>query len=153
MKLNIDINEKYEETYVTIHAKIWTKEVEDLVKKLNQQSLRRIVGVENEKSILLSPDEIDYVYARNRKVFASIHKHSIEVNMKLYELEQLLTSYEFSRFSKSVIGNLHNITRFELAFNGNLCVFFESGSKEYVSRKYVHEIKQKLILGAGNHDN
>ncbi|RIW32044.1 LytTR family transcriptional regulator [Bacillus salacetis] len=147
MRVNIEIHEKYDETFITIHAGKWSEELEALVKKLEQKSPNRIVGSEGEQSILLSPDEIDYVFAVNRKVFASIHKQSIELNMKLYEAEDLLESHGFCRLSKSAIGNLNRINRFELAFNGSLCVFFHSGSKEYVSRKYVQELKQKLILG------
>ncbi|KHF41690.1 response regulator, LytTR family protein [Halalkalibacter okhensis] len=147
MKLNVDIDDKYDGVYVTIQAKEWTKEIEELVSKLQQPASKRIIGVEEEKSILLSPEEIDYIYAYNRKVFAVIHKQAVEVNMKLYELEELLKGHGFTRFSKSVIGNLNQIHRFELSFNGNLCVYFLSGSKEYVSRKYVQDIKKSLILG------
>ncbi|SER21830.1 LytTR family DNA-binding domain-containing protein [Piscibacillus halophilus] len=147
MKVNIDIDEKYDGTYITIHAKEWSQEVEELVKNLNNDHHKKIVGREEDQSILLSPNEIEYVYAQSRKVYAVIHKRSIELNMKLYEVEEILSSHHFNRFSKSVIGNLNHIKSFELAFNGNLCVYFHSGGKEYVSRKYVNEIKQKLIMG------
>ncbi|TFB13474.1 LytTR family transcriptional regulator [Filobacillus milosensis] len=147
MKVNIDIDHNYEETFITIHAKEWTEELQNLVNSLNQKTNKRIVGIEEEKSILLSPDDVEFIYAQNRKVYAVIHRQSIELNMKLYELEDMLAAHHFTRFSKSVIGNLDQIKHFELAFNGNLCVFFQSGEKEYVSRKYVSEIKQKLIIG------
>ncbi|WP_338470730.1 LytTR family DNA-binding domain-containing protein [Niallia sp. XMNu-256] len=153
MKVNIDLNEKYDETSVTIHAKEWTKELEELVRKLGQQAPKRIIGVEGEKSILLSPNEIEYIFASNRKVYASVNKRSIELTIKLYEAEALLESHGFSRLSKSALGNLQKITHFELAFNGNLCVYFHSGSKEYVTRKYVHELKRKLILGVDKDDH
>ena len=152
MKVNIDINQKYEETYITIQAKEWTEELEEIVKKLNNQVPKRILGVTEEKTILLSPDSIDYVFSENRKVYASINNESIEITMKLYEAEEVLKSHGFCRLSKSAIGNLSQITHFELSFNGNLCVYFSSGSKEYVSRKYVQELKRKLILGADKHD-
>ncbi|SET50932.1 LytTr DNA-binding domain-containing protein [Salinibacillus kushneri] len=147
MKVNIDIDQEYEGVFVTIHAKEWTQDLEDIVKSLESRTHKRIVGIEEDKSILLTPDEVEYVFAQNRKVYASIHNHTIELTMKLYELEEILSGYHFTRFSKSVIGNLNHIKYFELAFNGNLCVFFHSGGKEYVSRKYVSEIKEKLILG------
>ncbi|MGD6817904.1 LytTR family DNA-binding domain-containing protein [Metabacillus sp. 113a] len=67
--------------------------------------------------------------------------------MKLYEVEALLESSQFTRFSKSVIGNLKAIEKFELSFNGNLCVYFYSGRKEYVSRNFVAAVKDKLTGG------
>lgn len=147
MKINIDLNPKYNETSVTIHAKEWTEELEELVRKMDHQAPKRVIGVEGEKSILLSPSDIDYLFAENRKVYASINKQSVELTMKLYEAEELLASHGFCRLSKSALGNLNRITHFELAFNGNFCVYFYSGSKEYVSRKYVQALKRKLILG------
>lgn len=149
MKIQIDIKDEYEETTVIIQAKEWTEELAALVNKLQAPATKRLVGVEDERSLLLDPAEIDYIYAEKRKVFAAIKKRSIEIRLKLYEVEELLSAYRFMRLSKSVIGNLDQIERFELSFNGNLCVYFKSGNKEYVSRSYVTELKTRLILGGG----
>jgi DNA-binding LytR/AlgR family response regulator len=149
LKIHIHIDEHCEETSVTIQAKEWTEELAALVAKLQASSPRRLLGVEDERSILLDPAELDYVCAEQRKVFAVTKQRRIELKMKLYEIEELLTGGAFMRFSKSVIGNLDHINRFELAFNGNLCVHFHSGNKEYVSRSYVAELKQRLIMGGG----
>ncbi|RCW73055.1 LytTR family DNA-binding domain-containing protein [Saliterribacillus persicus] len=148
MKLSIDIDSKYDEIQITIHANEWTKEVEDLISKLEKKTPKRIVGMDGDNSVLLSPNDIEYCYAQRRKVYAVVGQQALEISKKLYELEDLLVPYGFSRFSKSVIGNTSKISRFELSFNGNLCVYFSSGNKEYVSRKYVSSLKNKLILGA-----
>lgn len=153
MKVRIDINEEHEETSITIHAKEWSGELDKLVKTINHTKTRRIIGGGHEQSVLLDPDEIEFVYAEKRKVFAVTRDHSVEVKMKLYEVESILGPHKFTRFSKSVIGNLHHIDRFELSFNGSLCVFFKSGNKEYVSRKYVSSLKEKLISGGSTNDS
>lgn len=148
MKVRIDVDPGHEETIITIQAKAWTEELAALVSKLqNTAAMKRLVGIEDERSILLEPSEIDCVYAENRRVMAMAGTRRIELRMKLYEVEELLIPHQFMRFSKSVIGNLDQIARFELMFNGNLCVHFKSGNKEYVSRAYVAELKQRLILG------
>lgn len=147
MKVNIDLDEEHSETSVTIHAKRWTKELEELINQIQHQKPRRLFGIDGEQTILLQPEEIDYVYAKNRKVFAVIqHKH-FEIRMKLYEVEQLLSENHFKRFSKSVIGNIQQIQRFEVSFSGNLCVYFFSNNKEYISRTYVASIKESLTMG------
>lgn len=146
MKINVDIDDKYDETYVTIHAKQWSEEIDEMIKRLNITIPKRIVAIDGDKSILLAPNEIDFIYAENRKVYASMNKKSFELTFKLYEAERLLEAFGFTRLSKSVIANINKIAHFELSFNGNLCVFFHSGSKEYVSRKYVQELKKKLIM-------
>lgn len=152
MRVRIDISEEHEETSVTIHAKEWSPALDNLVKTIKDTKTRRIIGGDQEQSVLLDPDDIDFVYAEKRKVFAVAGDESVELKMKLYEVETLLGTRQFTRFSKSVIGNINQIQRFELSFNGNLCVFFKSGNKEYVSRKYVSALKEKLITGGGSND-
>lgn len=147
MKVNIEVDEQYEETTITIRTKKWTEELEQLVKMIQMNEPKRIFGISDEQTILLKPSEIDYVYAENRKVYAAVGNKRFEIKMKLFEVEKTLAAHHFMRFSKSVIGNLNNITRFELSFNGNLCVHFQSGSKEYITRKYVASIKDKLTIG------
>lgn len=152
MKINIDIDPKHGEPYITIHAMEWTKELEELIQLLKRKQPKRIVSIQDDRSILLQPEEIDYVFAENRKVFAYISGKQMELKMKPYELEELLRPIGFIRFSKSVIGNINQIDHFELSFNGNLCVFFKSGSKEYVSRKYVHQLKAEIVEGGNQSD-
>ncbi|QQK76950.1 LytTR family transcriptional regulator DNA-binding domain-containing protein [Salicibibacter cibarius] len=151
MNVKIDLNDNHEETTVIIQAKEWSPELEALVKQLNNAKRGRIVGVHEDQSVVLNPHDIDFVYAEKRKVFAATTaKQHIELKMKLYEVEELLEAHDFTRFSKSVIGNIHHIQRFELAFNGNLFIHFDSGNKEYVSRKYVTPLKEKLVMGGGS---
>ncbi|MFS8630936.1 MAG: LytTR family transcriptional regulator [Bacillales bacterium] len=153
MKLNIEIDEKHTEPSITIKTNEWTEELEEIVAIIKGKKRRRIFGVENEQTVLLEPAEIDFVYAENRKTFARIGKRNVEVRMKLYEVEEMLAPHGFMRFSKSVIGNLNQIERFELSFNGNLCVYFRSGNKEYISRKYVASIKNRLAMGGQSDDD
>ncbi|MCF6136671.1 LytTR family DNA-binding domain-containing protein [Pseudalkalibacillus berkeleyi] len=148
MDVHIDISEKYQGLSITVHAKQWSNEIDALVNKIKSPQAQKLFGEKDEQTIVLQPEEIDYIYSQHRKVFVTINGSTFEVKYKLYEIEKLLEGYQFSRFSKSVIGNLEKINRFEVAFNGNLCVYFHSGQKEYVSRKYVQEIKQKLLQGS-----
>ena len=155
MKIKIDIDPAHEDTpVVTIQASEWTEEVEAIVRHLkeldkSEGSPKRLVAVDGEGSVILQPSEIDYVYSANRKVYAQTQTKALELKHKLYELEEFLTNYSFIRFSKSVIGNIDRIDRFELSFNGNLCVFFKSGNKEYVTRSYVQHLRKQLVEGGG----
>lgn len=152
MKVNIDIDEKYKEPSITIQTSEWTEELEEIMNVIKKRKPQRLIGVEEDQTVLLDPKDIDYVFAEKRKVFAAIKNKSIEVKMKLYEVEKVLIPHHFMRFSKSVIGNLNHIQRFELSFNGTLCVYFHSGNKEYISRSYVAKVKEKLLLGGQTND-
>lgn len=147
VKVNISIDDKYEGTSITIESNEWTEELEEIVQFIKKGKTERLFGVVEDQTILLEPKEIDFVYAENRKVFAALSDRNIEIKMKLYEIEEVLSPHRFTRFSKSVIGNLNKIQRFELAFNGNLCVYFQSGNKEYITRSYVKKVKEKLEMG------
>lgn len=147
MKVNIDIDDKYEGTSITIQSDRWTAELDELLTVIKKEKPQRLFGIEDEQTILLHPNEIDFVYAENRKVYAAMKERRLEIRMKLYEIEKSLGSHHFMRFSKSVIGNINHIQKFELSFNGNLCVFFKSGNKEYITRKYVASIKERLMMG------
>lgn len=153
MKVKIDIDEKYDGTSITIQTKEWTTELEHLMQHIQQDKPKRLFGIDGDQTILLQPAEIDFIYAENRKVYAVLQKRKLEIRMKLYEVEEMLTGHDFMRFSKSVIGNISRIQRFELSFSGNLCVYFTSGNKEYISRKYVASIKEQLELGGRNDEN
>lgn len=150
MKINIDIDDAHEEPSITIETNEWSEELEDIISVIKKRQSKRIFGVTEDQTIILNPEDIDYVYAEKRKIFAAMNNRRIEIKMKLYEVEKRLETQQFMRFSKSVIGNLNNIERFEVSFNGNLCVFFHSGNKEYITRKYVSPVKERLTEGRTN---
>ncbi len=158
MKIKIDIDPQNEDTpVITIQAQEWSTEVEAIIRHLKELETaetapKRLVGTDGERSVILQPQDIDFVYSTNRKVYAQTAEGVLELKLKLYELEEFLGTFGFIRFSKSVIGNVDQIKRFELSFNGNLCVFFKSGAKEYVTRSYVHHLRNQLIEGGGNRD-
>lgn len=154
MKVNIDIDEKYEETQIKIQAKEWSEELEDILQTIKKKKPKpkRLFGVEEDHTVVLNPQDIDFVYAEKRKVFAALGRQRVEIKMKLYEVEDILNAHQFMRFSKSVIGNLNHIQRFELSFNGTLCVYFHSGNKEYISKRYVSGVKEKLSMGGQKDD-
>jgi len=149
MKINIDIDKEHHEPSITIQAPKITPEIQEVLRVLETNKQERLFGIKDDQTILLNPKDIDFVFVERRKAFAVIQDTRYEVRMKLYELEDLLKPFNFMRFSKSVIGNLHHIERFELSFNGNLCVYFYSGNKEYITRKNVSSIK-KALMGGGN---
>ncbi len=154
MKIQVDIDDQYEETSITIQTNEWTEELERLLSFIKKEAPKRLFGIEGDQTILLHPEKIDFIYAENRKVYAAVDNRRLEIRMKLFEVEEALSPHHFMRFSKSVIGNINRINRFELSFNGNLCVYFHSGNKEYITRKYVTEVKNKLMTGGGNnHDS
>src|SRR5699024_1929025 len=136
----------------TIQANEWSPEIQRLIDLINQQKPDRLFGVDGEQTVLLDPYDIDFFHVENTKTYAQMKQRRLEVRMKLIEVEESFASRVFMRFSKSVIGNINRIERLELSYNGNLCVYFQSGNKEYISRKYVSAVKKRLESGGNHHD-
>lgn len=146
MKVTLDIDSEYEDTKVTIHCREMDDSINEILDFLKGKKTEFIVGRDGEMQHILKPDEIHYFHTENEGVVAVNSEGSFILKEKLYELEEMLPSAKFIRLSKSVIANLHELSRFEASFNGTLCVHFKSGAKEYVSRTYVSGIKEALKM-------
>jgi len=68
---------------------------------------------------------------------------TFKIQEKLYELENCLNS-NFVRISKSCIINLNYVECFDSNLSGTVEVIFKDKTKEYVSRRKVNEVIQKI---------
>lgn len=146
MKVSLEIDQKYKETKVLIECQRLDTSVQDLLDFIKGMETEFIVGRDGEMQHIMKPDEIHYFHTEKDSVVAVTANGSFKLKEKLYELEEMLPTNKFIRLSKSVIANLHELSRFEASFNGTLCVYFKSGAKEYVSRTYVTTIKEALKM-------
>ncbi|MEI3611930.1 hypothetical protein [Pseudogracilibacillus sp. SO30301A] len=82
MKINVDSDDQYEGTSITIQTNEWTDvQIMSFIKKDTQE---RLFGIEGDQTILLQPDKIDFIYAEDRKVYAAIDNRRLEIRMKLF---------------------------------------------------------------------
>ena len=146
MKVSLNIDRDYEETKVTIECPELDDSVQGVLDFIKGQETEFLVGKDDDMQHILKPGDIHYFHTENEGVVAVTATGSFKLKEKLYELEKILPSNKFIRLSKSVIANLHEMSRFEASFNGTLCVYFKSGAKEYVSRTYVNSIKDALKM-------
>lgn len=144
MKVSLDIDSDYEETKVTIHCREMDNSIKNILDFLKGEETEFLVGKDGEMQHILKLDTIFYFHTTKDSVNAVTAMGEFRLKEKLYELEEILPPSRFIRLSKSVIANLHELSRFEASFNGTLCVYFKSGAKEYVSRTYVNTIKESL---------
>src|SRR5699024_4358852 len=62
VKINVDIDDKYKDTQITIQANEWSPEIQRLIDFINQQKPDRLFGVDGEQTVLLDPNEIDFFH-------------------------------------------------------------------------------------------
>ncbi len=88
--------------------------------------------------------DIFYVESVDDRTFIYLSGDCYETVHKLYELEEILNERRFIRISKSVIVNLLKIECVKPALNGRYLCHLKNGEDVIISRKYVHEFKEKL---------
>jgi DNA-binding LytR/AlgR family response regulator len=144
LKIDLDINDNYEEVTVVIKAPSIDDVVMDIMEKLKSESKKEksIVGKKNQKVYILNPKDIIMFYSEEQKVLADTSEGSFEIKMKLYEIEELLAKTSFVRISKFTIVNVKRINNIELFFNGSLIINLSNGKQETISRRYVKQVKE-----------
>ncbi len=145
MKVDIKIDEQYQEPLAVIYTAELSDEVNGAVKKLSETAGDIITAFREDSAEILDPDEIYRIYAEGQKVLAVTDKGIFQIRMRLYQLEEKLGNQKFARISHSEIINLKKTAHFDLSIAGTILVKMKNGESTYVSRRYVAKIKD--ILG------
>lgn len=146
MKVSLNIDSDIKEAKITIETPELNHSVQEILDFIKGRETEFLIGKNGDMQHILKPDDIHYFHTENESVVAVTATGTYKLKEKLYELEEILPTNKFIRLSKSVIVNLHELSRFEASFNGTLCVYFKSGAKEYVSRTYVNTVKEALKM-------
>lgn len=145
MKTEIVIDENAIEPRVVIHTREITAEVNEIVRRCaeNQQPAY-LIGYREERLEILSPDQILRIYADQQKVFAQTGSGTYTLRLRLYEVEEKLPAVRFVRISNSEIVNFEKVKNLDMSITGTICLYFQSGEKSFVSRRYMGKIKSYL---------
>ena len=145
MKINLDIDGKYDDTEVIIRAPHLNNDIERIVAMMRMIDMQIAVRKDNE-TVLLDTDKILYVEAVDRKTFVYTNVDTYESELKLYELEQQLIERDFLRISKQSIVNLRKIKSLKTDVNRKIRITLQNGEQIVVSRMYSEELRRKLGL-------
>jgi two-component system LytT family response regulator len=108
------------------------------------QTLQRIVGKRLQKLHVLALDAIDSFVAEDELVFAVNASGRFLVDRTLRDLEARLDPERFARVHKRAIVNLAKIKEIEPIVKAGASARLESGQTIEISRRYAHELRQKL---------
>ena len=141
MKLKIVIDKAREEEII-----IYSHEKNPLIESIEQlieNSNPRLTGYSTKGSVLLSPDEVFCFITENGRTYAITESEKLTVKSRLYIIEGKLNN-SFVKLNKSCIANINKIKRFEVGISGSLTVVFKNGYRDYVSRRQVKTVKERL---------
>ena len=130
------------EELVKIYARERTPLVEQL-EQLLQQSMQELIGYEGPCIYSFSPADADCFVVEDGKVYALWQGKRLHVRERLYRVEQLVGE-QFIRINQSCLANVKRIERFETSFAGALLVVFRGGHRDYVSRRQLKFVKERM---------
>lgn len=141
MKCQTVIDPQCEEM-VLIRARERTDLVEEL-ERLATGVPKELIGYEGKSIVKLDPAEIACFTVEENKVCALVNEKKLWVKERLYVLEEML-SENFVKINQSCIANIRQIERFEASFAGALLVVFRNGHRDYVSRRQLKNVKERI---------
>lgn len=142
MKFRLIIDsEKEEELVATVHGRT---ALIDEIESLISNHTGRIPGYGEEDIKMLSFSEIECITVLEGKTYAiDSQNRRYRLKQRLYELEAMLPA-SFIRINKSALANKNALDRFAVTIAGSVDAVFQSGYREYVSRRCFAQIKRRL---------
>ena len=142
MKVNVELSKEFSPPHVTIYADVITDEVQRVIDILDEKDIPLIVQREN-KMIILKSEEVYMICVEGGDTVIYTENERYYSRRRLYEmLEQIGTG--FMQISKQTVINLSCIKSIETGFGGTLLLKLKNGSSDYVSRKYLPDLKRYL---------
>ena len=143
MKVRIQVDPAISEEYAEFHVREITDEVSRFAEIIEKSNSVLSGADEFERTIIINPSDIVAVHAEKKWCRILTETADYSCRKRLYELEQDLGP-EFMRISKSILVCIRKIDSVEAVFNGMLLLHMKNGSKEYVSRTYLPNLKSYL---------
>lgn len=129
-----------EEVIIFTHER--TALVEEIERLVLQKPLE-LVGFSDDESVILEYVKVTRFTVEEGKTYAYTGDKRYRIKARLYQIEQQMPDC-FIRIHQSCLANLRQIARFEAAYSGTLRVVFKNGDVDYVSRRNVRNIKERL---------
>ncbi len=141
MKLQIIVDKTKEESVLIVcHDK---NELVCKIEKLITSTNENLSCYKDDEIRVLNLEEVACFITDDNKVYAYINKDKYLVKKRIYELEELLDN-SFLKINQGCLANIKQIEKFVATIQGSLDVIFKNGYREYVSRRQLHIVKERL---------
>ena len=141
MKCEIIINPSCEEKII-IYAKEESSLVQE-IKQLAEGAKNDLFGYAEDEIVKLNPADIYYISVIGGKVYATVGKEKYLLKERLYLLEEKLPEC-FVKINQSCLANIKKTERFDTSISGTLKIRFKNGDTDYVSRRQLRAVKERL---------
>ncbi|MBO5065099.1 MAG: LytTR family transcriptional regulator DNA-binding domain-containing protein [Clostridia bacterium] len=138
IKIIIDKNKSEE---ILIYAREKTELIEE-IEKIVLQSNKELVGYKDNEAKKPNLFNVNCFISESNKVFA-LTDEKLQVKLRLYQLEEILDE-SFIKINQSCIANIRQIEKVQGTFSGAISVIFKNGYKDYISRRNLKNVKERL---------
>lgn len=143
MKYTLIIDSEREEE-VVVYAHGESKLTRD-IEKLTCSEEQTVYAYGDYEILNISLDSVACFFIEDGKLYAFKDKEKLYVKGRLYEIEERLSD-RFVKINRSCIANLDFIEKFKVTFGGALLAVFKNGYSDYVSRRELKKVKEKVGL-------
>ena len=88
--------------------------------------------------------DICYIESLNKMAVIHCEKEKLKTGLRLYQLNEKLAGKGFVQISKYCILNINKLDRIKPLFNSRMEAILTNGTRLYVTRKYLADIKRTL---------
>ena len=99
-----------------------------------------------EQALMLPIAAVYYAESVEQKTFIYAEKEVYRSRMKLYEIEGILSAWDFLRVSKQAVINVRKIQSVAPAGEGRFAAKLVNGEIVMISRQFVHALKVRFGL-------
>ena len=132
--------DREEEVVIYVHEKnSLSYEIEELVLGKSLE----LFGYKDKNIVKLSPSDVFCFTVENNKVYALCEREKYQIKQRLYLLEEILDK-DFVKINQSCIANIRKISKFDTSITGTLMVSFKNGHRDYVSRRQLKMVKERI---------
>ncbi len=143
MKYTLLIDPEHPEE-VVVHAHE-PSALTEAIQALCENNAFELVGYFEKEMFRLNPSDVDCFTVQDNKVYALCNRKNFLLKYRLYELEKQLP-HHFVKINQSCIANMKKIERFDASISGSLKVIFKNGYTDYISRRQLKIVKERLGL-------
>ena len=144
IRLTINESEEYGEVEIIIKCPRIDGQLARLIEQIKQYEIT-LIGKKDDRTYAIVAENLYYIESVDNKSFLYGKKEIYESELKLYELDKLLTETPFIRISKNLIVNTTHIKSVRALFNGKFEAFLTNDEKVIVNRHYVKAFKEKFL--------
>ena len=136
--------EKTDEEKVLIYANERTKLIDEIESLVLTNDID-LTGSYNDEIIKINISDVSCFLSENNKVFALINDKKYLIRQRLYQIEEMNLN-SFIKINQSCLANKKKIKKFESTIGGSLKVVFKCGYIDYISRRELKNVKQRMGL-------